>query len=374
MSVINQMLRELESRRPREDGAAPVPEQVKAVSRARGARRGWVAALVLAAAGFAGWLVAHPPGREAASPSRPIPAVPQRHRAVVATPQRPPAVVAAPLSPPPRSPSAQLPLRLSGTLSMAPRRQDAAPPGEAPRPKTAVKPRLRAVAAIPAPASPLAPPAPATGDGAPPAAVDKHERALSPRQQAENAYRKAVTLLQQGGTAEAAEALKQALQLDPGHEAARRLLVGLLLDQKRYAEAAQRLREGLEADPGQAELAMLLARLQVGQGNLQAALKTLQRTLPYAADRPDYQAFLAALWQRAGRHKEAVQAYLQALRLISADGEVAQSGVWWMGLGISLQAENRLPEAEQAFTRAEQSGGLTPRLQSFVQQRLKELR
>ncbi|HUW27029.1 MAG TPA: tetratricopeptide repeat protein, partial [Sulfuriferula sp.] len=199
-------------------------------------------------------------------------------------------------------------------------------------------------------------------------AVTKQVKEITPQQRAENEYSKAVALLQQGRAAEANELLAHVLQLDPGNTAARQTLVGLLVEGKRYDEAERRLQDGLKLDPSQARLAMILARLQVEQGDTQSGLKTLQHSLPYAAERPDYQAFLAALLQREGRHKEAIEHYLQALR------KVPGSGVWLMGLGISLQAENRQAEAQEAFIRAKASNTLSPDLQAYVEQQLKQFR
>ncbi len=160
-------------------------------------------------------------------------------------------------------------------------------------------------------------------------------RELTPRQLAENDYRKASGLIQQGRQAEAIAALEQALQLDAHHAAARQTLVALLIEANRQGEAVRSLRDGLQIDAGQTGLAMILARLQLERGELKPALETLQRSLPHAADRADYQAFLAALLQRDGRHREAVEHYALALR------KSPDNGVWWMGQGISLQAENR---------------------------------
>jgi MSHA biogenesis protein MshN len=73
------------------------------------------------------------------------------------------------------------------------------------------------------------------------------------------------------------------------------------------------------------------------------------------------------LLQRQSRHKDAVEYYQAALRL--APG----SGVWLMGLGISLQALDRNADARDAFRRARASNSLSPELQAFVDQRLKQL-
>ena len=113
--------------------------------------------------------------------------------------------------------------------------------------------------------------------------------------------------------------------------------------------------------------AMLLARLQVERGALPLALETLHKTLPYAERQADYQAFVAALLQRQNNHLEAINHYKTAVQL------TPNSGVWQMGLGISLHALKRNEEARDAFRRALDTGSLSADLQAFVEQRLKEL-
>jgi MSHA biogenesis protein MshN len=45
-----------------------------------------------------------------------------------------------------------------------------------------------------------------------------------------------------------------------------------------------------------------------------------------------------------------------------------------MGLGISLQAENRIGEARDAYLRAKTTGALSPELTAFVEQKLTQMR
>ncbi len=197
--------------------------------------------------------------------------------------------------------------------------------------------------------------------------IDKQVRQVTVEQQAENEFRKANGLMQQGRSDEAIAGYRSALKLEVGHVAARQAMVGLLLESKRNSDAEQALQEGLDYNPRQSNFAMLLARLQVDRNALQQALETLRVSLPYAEQRADYQAFIAAVLQRLGRHKEAIEHYQSALRLSP------NSGVWLMGLGISLQAEKRDEDARTAFRQAADSHTLSKELQAFVTKRLREL-
>lgn len=210
---------------------------------------------------------------------------------------------------------------------------------------------------------------PAAGATAPGASAKEGRpaqgRQESGTQRAEGEYRHALNALQDGRMTEAVAALEQALKLDPAHEAARQTLVGLLIEAKRGDEAARQLQAALALDARQPALAMLLARLQIEAGG--SGIDTLVRTLPYAGNNADYHAFLAGALQRAQRNREAAEQYQAALR--TAPG----NGVWWMGLGMSLQAEKRNAEALQAFQRARASGTLSAELLAFVERRLQQL-
>lgn len=213
--------------------------------------------------------------------------------------------------------------------------------------------------------SKAAPPAAGTADGAMPSAVEGSEAGLSAQQKAENEYRRALAKLQDARVSEAIVGLEQAVNLYPRHEAARQTLVGLLLEAGRTPDAIRHLALATSLDPRQASMAMLLARLQLENGG--NALETLQRSLPYAESNPDYRAMMAGVLQRSNRHKEAVAHYQAAVRLQPANG------VWWMGMGISFQADKRNAEAKAAFQRAKDSGSLGPELQTFVERRLQQL-
>lgn len=188
---------------------------------------------------------------------------------------------------------------------------------------------------------------------------------LNSQQRAENEYRRALQALHDARVSDAIASLEQAVYLYPRHEAARQTLIGLLVERKQYAEAIRHLQFAVGLDPRQSNMVMLLARLQGEQGG--PAIETLQRGLQYANGNADYRALLGGLLQRAQRHKEAIEQYSAAVQMQPGQG------VWWMGLGISLQAEQRKAEARDAFVRARDSGRLSAELQTFVERKLQQL-
>ena len=190
---------------------------------------------------------------------------------------------------------------------------------------------------------------------------------VSPQQKAESEFKQATVYQQQGRNTEAIQALQRALILDQTHMPARQLLVSLMLDSKRYDDAMRELRAGLALDSHQVNFAMVLARILVERAKLNEAVEVLQKSAAFAQDRPDYLAFIAALQQKLNHHKEAIAYYRLALERHS------QNGVWWMGLGISLQADGHYKEAIEAFQQAKVQPGLGADLIAFVDQRISQL-
>ncbi len=170
------------------------------------------------------------------------------------------------------------------------------------------------------------------------------------------------------GQIEAANArLEEALKQDPDHVAARSQLAVQWQSQGRLAEARAVLEEGLQRQPETVEWIKLAARIMVAQGEDDAAINTLARHPPQVAHDPDYHAFLAALYQRRNRHVEAITVYREVLRYQPG------YGVWWMGLAISLEAEQRNPESLQAYRQAINTDRLTAELRDFVEQKIAAL-
>ena len=397
MSLINQVLQDLEKRHASESELNSLPPYVRAVP---GRPRSFVRVILVAAtvALLTGAVAVfiysrrHDPGNDAPPIiAKPI-AIP------VPDPTPAPSPVTKPsLAEPPAQATAFNPVsRLSDELSFAapqPTRtpkpatsghvakprvtQSLAQLGDAPLPQSEKPPApvVDTLSKAVMPAKSVAPdvegitppPAPIAVTAGMPAAIDKQMREVAPSERAEIAFRRGVAQLQEGRANAAELEFRDALKVDPSHGSARQALLGLLLDNGRNNEAEEILRKALSINPRQPRHAMVLARLEVERGEVTGAINTMVSVLPYVQSDPDFHAFLAALFQREGRHREAADYYRTALR------GVPGNGVWMMGLGISLRASNQSAEARDAFQRAIESKQLSPELQEFVERQLREL-
>jgi len=196
------------------------------------------------------------------------------------------------------------------------------------------------------------------------AVMDKKIKPLSSDEKAESEYRRAADLLQKGRMADAEKHLKSALNANEAHTPARELLAGLMLQQGHWREAQQLLEQGVAKLPAYYPFAQLLARIYVEHGADQKALTVMEASRRAGAENPDYVAFLAALYQRAGKHAEAVKTYSEAVTLNP------QEGRWWLGMGISLEAGQDWNAAAAAYQRAIESGLLEDNLLKYARQRL----
>lgn len=341
MSVVNQMLLELDRRHapakdrhhlPPELRPLPAPPRTLPVS---GPVLAGASAALLGAALFAVWLQSRPPAPDTAVVLLPTPVAEKIMLPAGGTPVPAPASVLPPAAVagvPPAEPPAS-------ATQIAPS-QPPTPAAPTPSPVLTAQaspalPPLRPVvgnAQSGAAESPAAP-APLPVADLPPPLIEKAPPALTPRERADDVYRRALEDLELGRPAEAVLSLRQALREDARHVPAR----------------------------------LALARLLVEQGDGQAAADLLRAGAAAGVENAEYHGLFAAVLQRSGRHEEAAAQYQAALRLMPGNG------VWWMGLGLSLESAGRGPEARTAFQRALALGNLSADLVAFVEQKARQL-
>lgn len=194
--------------------------------------------------------------------------------------------------------------------------------------------------------------------------VGQFKKSVNSQNNIQESYEAALLLLKQKEFEQARERLKEILIINPNYHNARLALANLALTQNDYATAEQILSQGLKLDAKNAHLAFHLARIIVERGDSNTALTILRSAQPSSNENPQYHAFIGALEQRLGNNNAAIDEYRAALRLSP------NNGIWLMGIGISLIAEQKFAEAAQNLRLALNSEGLNNELRSYIKRQL----
>jgi tetratricopeptide (TPR) repeat protein len=109
----------------------------------------------------------------------------------------------------------------------------------------------------------------------------------------------------------------------------------------------------------------LKAKMLVAAGKITEAVTLLERQAPPLDANPEYHAFIAALYQRQGQSNLAASLYKQLLNV------KPRNSMWWLGLGVALEAMNDHGQAMEAYSEAENIGGLNPELKAYIETRLR---
>ncbi len=197
-----------------------------------------------------------------------------------------------------------------------------------------------------------------------PARFSRSTVPLRPEQKAELLYQTGYDHLRAQRNRLAEKSLRQALAMESSHVKARELLSGIYIKQGRWVEASELLREGLTYSPEHLTFSKLYARSLMQLNKDVQAIAVLKRNAPQVQSDPNYFAILAALYQRQNQHGEAAEVYA---RLVSLN---PNNGVWWVGLGISLEALGRNQDALQAYGRARKTGNLRNDVARYTDNRL----
>ncbi len=197
--------------------------------------------------------------------------------------------------------------------------------------------------------------------------IEKQRLPLTKKQVTDRAFQQGYAALRKDRVPQAEKFFRKALASSPGHIKAREMLAGIYIKVGRYVEAAQLLKRGVAINPGQSMFRKLYARVLLEQGALDQAVGVLERNLPPISQDVDYYALLAALYQRQGRHKNAVEIYRDLLK------QNSRVGIWWIGMGISLEKLGDSEAARQAYKKARASGTLAAQMIQYTDNRLAAL-
>ncbi len=189
---------------------------------------------------------------------------------------------------------------------------------------------------------------------------------LSAKDKAAMAYADALDRYNAGRVAEAEAALWLALNQAPQDVRARAFAVQLMIEQGRLGKAEELLAQGIELVPQYHPFVQSLAHILANQGREREALERMEQARRVAQEDADYRALLAWLQQRNGLHAEASALYADLL------AEHPKEAKWWLGLAISLEAQQDRSGARDAYSFA-LAAGLDAGLNQYAQRRLQQL-
>lgn len=187
------------------------------------------------------------------------------------------------------------------------------------------------------------------------------------KQVSANLLGEAVMLDRQGHQEDAKVPLQRALAANPLDVQARQMLIQLQLDTGQVEKAGALVAEGQRLLPEQSNFTLMLARVKVDGGDVSGAIQLLEAGRVSARNEPQYHAFLAALLLRVQRYDEAVEHYLVALRSDPANTN------WLVGVGVAFEGVGKHADAAEAYHRADGAANLTPELANFLSERLARL-
>ena len=163
-----------------------------------------------------------------------------------------------------------------------------------------------------------------------------------------------------------AEALfEEVLIINPHNKQARKKLAALWFGRKSYQQATNLLSQGIALDRNDAELRLLKARIHQQQGQYKAVYDTLK---PLARiEQQEYQVMLANVSQRIEQYDSAIKAYKVLIDMQEF------SGRWHLGLAIVYDKTSQFSLAVTEYTLSLTKSDLSIASAEFAQQRIQAL-
>lgn len=180
---------------------------------------------------------------------------------------------------------------------------------------------------------------------------------------AEAAYREGMRELRNANQPGAIQQFRDALERDAMHHEARLELAVLLFSRGALNEALQLLAAGQQLAPNFNEFRLVEARILVRAGDLEEALQVLNGTSTILPTDADIFILRGSLATELGQYGVAVHSYRELVTWRP------NQGTWWLGLGYALEMNGERAEAAEAYRQALRDTRLTAESRRFVMDR-----
>jgi len=161
--------------------------------------------------------------------------------------------------------------------------------------------------------------------------------------------------------------LNEILLLDATQNETRSELASLYFGSGKVNIAVSILEQGLVISPNYSNFRLLLARVFLKQDNSAQAYYYLKPLRPTVNNNLDYYAMLGALAQKNSDSKIAQESYLS---LVKVQPDKAQ---WWLGLAIAQDTLGLKDQAKISYQQAQKMGQLSNSSRIYIEDRLKVL-
>ena len=165
---------------------------------------------------------------------------------------------------------------------------------------------------------------------------------------------------------EAEKLFEEILILTPRNQAARKQLAALWFGRKAFQNALNLLSQGMILDPDNSEYPLMQARIYLSQGDNEKAygiLKAFEQN-----NNIEYLSTLANVAQQLKKFAEAVNTYKHLTNLQPSESR------WWLGLGVAYDSSRQYVLAVAAYHTAITRGKLSNSTLLFAKQRIQALK
>ena len=158
---------------------------------------------------------------------------------------------------------------------------------------------------------------------------------------------------------------EEVLIIEPENKQARKKLAALWFGRKSYQQALNLLSQGIAIDNQDGEMRLLKARIHLSQGQNEAVYNTL-KSLP-DFEHEEYQVMLANIAQQIEQYSSAISAYQVLIKM------QPYSGRWHLGLAIIYDKTSQFPLASKEYAAALTKTDLSASSAKFATQRMQAL-
>ncbi|MFB0999462.1 MAG: tetratricopeptide repeat protein [Colwellia sp.] len=191
---------------------------------------------------------------------------------------------------------------------------------------------------------------------------------LSPRALAKQKLIRAEQALNNNNIAQAETLFEDVLLVMPEHKSARKQLAALWFGRQAYSDALNLLSQGIHLSPNDNEFRLMKARVYLQQNRVQQGFTTLNN-MPGVNEvvNVEYQSLRATTAQQLNEFSFAAQAYQI---LVNIEPSAAR---WWLGLAVAHDSNSEFEQASNAYKTALNKSGLSGSAENFARQRITEL-